>query len=241
MSDKKPLLSFSGGLDSTALLLMEADKKKPIDTFYVSTNNNSYAKRMIEQARRKRILEKVAKRFDIVINDSVLQLDTSATFSKYDTFYVGNEWSTTGCITREAKFTQPMLWLQGAMTLVQPSEHSEVMMGYVGGDQMIYYLERFANVWDSLFPILNNGDHVKLTFPLHFVYKVDLLPWYNEHLDIFKLTWTCERPELGGNVHVRCRNCVPCKRYEKEIVNSDWYQHRFRQKKIEDPNIQPKV
>ncbi len=72
MADKVPLLCWSGGYDSTALLLKYLSDGIVPDTFYVATSLIGDLKSDIEIKRRNLILKKITAYFNVNIKDTIV-------------------------------------------------------------------------------------------------------------------------------------------------------------------------
>jgi hypothetical protein len=118
---KIPLIMFSGGLDSSYLLETML-RKGNVDTLYVSGAQGSGKIEKELEARRTiiRILEKETGN-QVLIDHHISLPDLCG----------GLNWIV------ESAFLQPLIWLTGAIHRTEEDRHSELMVAYVSGDQIL--------------------------------------------------------------------------------------------------------
>ena len=201
---KIPLILFSGGLDSTALLL-DSLQDSDVDTLYVSSAQGE-AKVAKELEARNAIFEVLRndpsnKKYKVQ-KDYQFTLTQSATIREPMYSTVDREAHQDEQVGR--RFRQVQLWLFAALQIVDPTRHSEVRMAYVVGDQTNFHLTELRQAWDNL-KWLNGGD-VPLKFPMIYRRKEELLDAIGPELET--LIWTCEIPTSQGKACGLCAACV---------------------------------
>lgn len=207
-----PLISFSGGLDSTALLYLRLSEGNDVDTFYVIAGQHS-DKVKRELYARENILKWLRRKFkDRTIQDKIVNIEATVKFEISDRGHKTGNWP-------DSTFTQPLSWLYGAQFALNGDFHRSLEMAYVAEDQMTYYGERLKNVWEMLSPICKQK-YVPLEIPFWHTTKAELLKIVPSSL--LKLTWTCENPKTINNsglvTAIRpCKACTPCIRQSTEL------------------------
>jgi 7-cyano-7-deazaguanine synthase in queuosine biosynthesis len=193
---KHPLVLWSGGFDSTCLVI-EKLQEGDIDVMYVRLENNE---RM--QRREKKAIGKLK----ILIKDANLK------GSVINEFSFGYEYID---ITK-GMFALPGLWLQAAVYLVNPQVHSEINIGYVKGDDAWHYKSQIQKVYKSLLALVcDSQDVVPLKFPYEWYTKADILAgmesfMYNKQM--MNLIYYCENGAKSP-----CGSCGSCKRHSSEL------------------------
>lgn len=175
MSDKIPLILFSGGLDST-YLLVEQLKNGPADVLYTAGPQGN-AKVEAETRARKNIIELI---------ENKPELHKVRMFINGPVFY-NNEMV-------DPFLMQPMTWIYSALMVVNHELHSEVQIGYILGDQALAFRHEIEQAWNGLSAI-SKLHHVPIRFPLVKRLKTDI---YKElDSDIRDELWHCEIPIMA--------------------------------------------
>ena len=203
----KKLLVWSGGLDSTSILLDHAEKRIPIDTIYISLENNEVkSKREIEA--RSKIKEILKTEFFYNFEDHEIKINAL----RFD----GN--------SSLSILSQAPIWILSLLGFGKTREYDEILFGYVRGDDFWHYKHNFIKAFKYLW--LCDSKIPELKYPLEWNFKDTLLPVYKtNHVfeKIFDLITTCESNGDEDN----CGNCDPCKKLFKlreqfkEVINHD--------------------
>jgi len=209
----KTLICYSGGFDSTALLLNELQNGYHVDTCYFELPNNTGAQ-SIELKNRKKILKYVSKitkdpeMSGTLGNDVVYNL-----YTKFDNrVYL--------------HLQQAYLWIQFLILKVDLSKYDRVVFGYVKYDDFWHFKNEFIELYNSSVKLTVHKNTSKLVYPFEWCTKKDVLKWYdtenfyNKNVSkyikkIEKLTFYCETPVDGK----ACKKCDSCKRHKSEIGN----------------------
>ena len=204
-NDKHPLILFSGGLDSTYLLQQELEKGH-VYTLYVTGALNSLKMRAEKEAREK-IKQKLLKGSKhYILGD--YEIDVGKLFAGIP----------------DLSFSQPAMWLTGALQVTDPHYHSELMIGYVHGDGINQHLQDIAKAWKSM-QSFTKAHPIPINFPLRYTTKQDILDKLQR--DVVFDTWMCEGPiEVAGDDMSQattdddslnpksklydCGHCLPC-------------------------------
>lgn len=205
MSQKRPLILLSGGVDSTYLAQKAVETGYGFDRLYIRGGQGTDKIRA----------EKMA------ITDIVSKLDGMLAERRQDLQY--------SCVMREAiveheyhnhalfpsaGFTQAYAWFFGAMSAANPSHHSSVQIGYISGDQITPALWRLKQAWELLWPVFKLGELVPLEFPLAEAYRTKAHVLEALDRDLYKLCWVCELPVEKTldekTVYLECGNCPAC-------------------------------
>lgn len=220
---KIPLILFSGGLDSSYLLetmLREGN----VETLYVA---GAQAPDKIEkeiEARRNiiRILEKETG--NQVLRDHRINLPN----------VLGGEQSVV-----EHTFLQPLIWLTGAIHVTDGYRHSELLVAYVSGDQILSQLHEISQAWTSM-QAFTKRTVIPIKFPFKFVTKQNILN--NISKRVVQNIWICESPTKKRHNLVACKSCLPCLTIDSQLhtwekINGYSYSsHVLRHFYVQPPN-----
>lgn len=182
---RRVLLLWSGGLDSTALMLRYLQAGWAVDALPV-VFKNSYAKNEREQTARDGMFKEYFSKYDVTVLSS-----PEVSFPE-----IGN-----------IPFTQLTVWVNAAIMSLRIGHHDEVAISYVMNDDAISFLADIQALWKAHKPFFAYaGVLPPLKFPLSKARKQDL---YSEMPPtIFQhVTW-CESA-FGADF---CGLCGPCRR-----------------------------
>ena len=210
MKNKK-LIVWSGGFDSTALIIKAIQECEMFDVMYIKMENNEIKSR-IELYTRTKIKEMLSPFIDNT-ND-IMPVSLS--------------------IFNTPMLSQPVVWSFGLslylahfLTNQRIFDYSQVEMGYIKGDCFWHISEQFKNTYYSLLSMsqLDKENIPKLVYPFEWDTKQDL---YNriyslnsKYIKIMNLTWTCENPKLYREYYEECGVCETCRnRIEFKNKNS---------------------
>jgi 7-cyano-7-deazaguanine synthase in queuosine biosynthesis len=204
VTNKRPLLLFSGGLDSTTMLyaaLQESD----VDVLFCDCGQHAQ-KIQAERLARRNIIRWMNE-------ERVVE-------SGKERFHVVHEFNYSGVNFASApsmRSTQSVPWLVAALYHCDPCCHSEVRIGYVMGDDALIYRHEIQEAWRNLC-LFSKTDAVPLEFPLLHYRKEQLLKWLPA--DLLDLIWVCETPKWRGMEIVACGHCKPCERHNREMKSA---------------------
>jgi 7-cyano-7-deazaguanine synthase in queuosine biosynthesis len=184
---KNVLLGWSGGLDSTRLILHYRSLGWNIDAIYCILKNNP-EKTERELAARKAIMEQyfhdwVKPAFNLRHGHTSIDL---------------------GAVWRAPSFSQVVPWLLTLFMNVA-EDHDEVALGYICGDDAISYLDEIKAVWNS-FNGISKFQLPPLVFPLMKKTKPEI--YWEIPEGIRGLTTWCE----SANKEDNCGECIPCRK-----------------------------
>lgn len=181
---KRPLILFSGGLDSSYLLGQEL-LRTDVDIMYV-IGPQSKIKAQAELRAASAIIDWYFRnRPHVVINRYV--------HTQHDRLVP------TGAVHGEI-----FAWFCAAMLVADADIHDSVELAYVADDINVPCLDNLITAWDNLVIALKPGK-IPLKFPLRGITKQTLIRECDP--EIFNLTWVCEEPL---NTSVQCGECTPC-------------------------------
>lgn len=191
MSEKIPLVLFSGGLDST-VMLWKYLQTTPVDVLYADGGQHPL-KIEKELECRKRTIEFLNRVMPYKVQTD-LRTDNNVSFASGP----GN------------KYSQPMAWMVAALSVLDPTRHKSLSVGYVGDDGgFLRYIPNLYSAWENMQILSKVGEPVPLVFPVVDNRKVDLLgAMPTELLDSI---WVCEMPNSEDGVVRACKKCTPCK------------------------------
>lgn len=204
MSNKRPLVLFSGGLDSTFNMLRHTIEGESVEYVYIDggQGKNKIESEMATIGRILTALHEHARRKE----KSVSLREVGSSLSKVNF-----------CNTPSAGWRQPIPWLVSALEVVDPAKHSAVEVSYVQGDEIISRIPELKAAWAAMWSVAKVGELVPLEFPLKDTSKQAILCQMPKEL--YDLTWVCELPimqtfawpksciEYGRSHNARCRAC----------------------------------
>lgn len=200
MSDKKrPLVLWSGGLDSTALVI-DLLHKGDIDVMYVDLWNNYY----LQKHEKKAVTKLKAIIADSGVKGRIVEEHTFGYHSFYPTKNV---------------YAQPALWLSAAVYLADPKHHSGVYIAYVSHDDAWHFKREITDAYDALNNLVCDGVKVPLEFPYEWMSKKQLLDNMKDfvyYTEVTNLIRYCESEQKEP-----CGECNSCKRHILETVYAD--------------------
>jgi hypothetical protein len=172
--NKKVLLFFTGGLDSTYLLWKNLEMGNSVWPVYVEIENNTN-KTQIEQQQTKYIWSLLKDKYP----DQLKEID----------FLNKIKISGGGTVS----LPQAPLWILFALYAQDVEMHDEVQIGYVQDDAVTAsYLKDMEKMYYSFLPLTNGL--VDLVFPLRKKAKYHMIKELPE--DIFNAIIICEDPEI---------------------------------------------
>jgi len=223
--NKKVVVLFSGGLDSTYLVWDNLKKGNVVIPVYFTITNNG-DKPQLERNR----IKLLYKKFHETYGDLIKEPEN----------VMGVEITNLGS---GLHFHQVPVWILG-LQFCQISYLNEIQIGYIMNDDVISYINDIKKIYNSYKGILDK--QIPLKFPLLKI-KKELI--FKELPKKYRdLTVTCENPKIIGNENATilnyepCGNCPACvkkihvcnefdnipENYRKsEILNSIGYLNKF--------------
>lgn len=199
---KRPLVLFSGGLDSTFVLWRHFKNNRPSDYVYIEGGQGT-RKVNCEMETRERIIR--------WMEDN--RAEGERTPSNYNRFNVqpSKVSLATGVNT---SWTQPIAWIIGALSVADSDRHSCVEVGYVMGDEATQLIDQMQTAWTALWRISKTGEPISLEFPLRITSKTTILS--EMPAELYALTWVCETP--AGTTIDGFKQCGTCRACETRLV-----------------------
>jgi len=194
---KRILIPWSGGLDSTALVISAYSHNIPFDTCFFKINNN--VQLQIEELKaRKKILKYLKKQHS-------MQPHISDVISNINAINVPSD----------AQLLLPALLIATLLMTVNLKLYSEIQFGYIKGDDFWHVKEHFEKMFYSGFKMTRSAEIPKITYPFEWHKKDQIKRDYysGEYETIFNKIWFCEKPEN----RTPCEKCTSCIRHYNEI------------------------
>jgi hypothetical protein len=219
----RPLIVWSGGFDSTALVLDAFNKGETIDTCYVELTNNPQKTKMELKAR-----------------DAISEI-----LLKKRPYFIHRDYRSVVPYSRfTSGYPQPFFWIVHSV-IVADSAHTEVRFGYINSDTIWHFRSEFINAFNSLYTLAKTHHDVlppKVSFPLEFESKERIFDNYYQYLNCSDLSkeemltildsiWFCEnpRPNKEGNF-TQCLAdpspggyCNPCEKFKPLLSEIEKY------------------
>jgi 7-cyano-7-deazaguanine synthase in queuosine biosynthesis len=213
MSDEKKcvLIPWTGGLDSTALMVMAMKAEHRV--YYVHMDGGQPE---TQQRAEKGACREITNRFFDLFPGRI-QPKLVRTRLKIDPRETG------------MPMTQLPAWFMHLIALLAPRHldrpYDEIQMGYVLGDDAAYACTHMAIAFEHLAKAIYGLDYnpPKLTFPIMGYRKGALLQLMEEH-KLENLLSYCELPQLYDEGWRPCTVCVSCRRHERVKEDAKIYQ-----------------
>lgn len=202
---KIPLVLFSGGLDSTAMLWKYL-QTTPVDVLYADGGQHPLKIQKELECR-----EKTIEYLNRVCPNKVqrdVRTDNVVIFAGGST----------------VKYSQPISWMVAALSVLDTNRHSTLAVGYVDDDGgFLRLLPNIVSAWENMQILSKTGDLVPLVFPIIDNSKLALLA--SIPVELLDSIWVCEFPTKHDTKGiVPCMKCKPCKlgrsvlrQYEEEF------------------------
>lgn len=197
MCKKLPLVLWSGGFDSTCLVI-DLLHLNDIDILYVTLGNND-----VQQRREKIAINKLK----CLITDANLEYNIRNEY----TFGYG-----TLPVTKTI-FAQPSLWIHAATFIAAPDIHSKVVIGYVKNDDIWHYKHELNETYNLMNVLTcHDTEPVPLEFPYEWVTKNGIRNDLKANFIYYKQIMNCVSYCESGDKDY-CGECSSCKRHAEEI------------------------
>lgn len=200
---KRIIIPWSGGLDSTALLIHAINDNNVNNIHTISFGlENNYEQIKAEKKSRKRIRKQLKKHYKKHYN-SYFAKWTEKVYYNIPYINIRN---------KRNVIIQPLLWSSILPCLIDPdiiSSDIEIWMGYIQNDIFWHVKKEFEIIFQNACKLMNIN--VILKYPLEWYHKEDIIKYYYlDYPDIFKLISSCER----GKDWNFC-NCEKCEKMKK--------------------------
>lgn len=196
--NKRPLVLWSGGLDSTALVIDEL-LKGDIDIAFIKLNNNDFQQYYEYKAMRKLRL----------IIDDIPELKGKIINEKQFGYEQIN--------CDKNVFAQPTLWSFAVNFLSNPDIHSSIKIAYVKYDDVWHFKHELMEFYKSTHNLLCNEEElIPIEFPYEWNTKSEIVELLENKIiyskQILNLIYYCE-----SNISKKCGECNSCIRHKKEL------------------------
>lgn len=199
LTNRRPLILWSGGFDSTCLVL-DRLHDGDVDLLYVNLANNDKMQRREKKA--------IAK-LKCIIKDANLPGNI------IDEYTFGYQEIT---VTKQV-YAQPALWLQAASMMADGARHNEVLIGYVRHDDAWHYKTEIVNAYNALSQLTCPDNIVPVKFPYEWETKTRLLERFKDFVyikQILNLMYYCE-----SGTKEPCGECSSCTHHDDELKGED--------------------
>ena len=200
----KYYILFSGGYDSTAILLKYctwSSESNPVNIITCSHNNLDENKMIMEKRSIDKILKHLRKKY--FINEIKLEFKSDSNIVSW------------------YGFGQLTWWLGFAIQYIK--NDSTFCIGLIRNGTAWASKERLENIFNETCSLMAKKD-CNLLFPLYWMEKVDVLN-YIEKTDskILDMVWTCEAPVKENRIIKPCGKCDKCveisvARYKQKLL-----------------------
>lgn len=207
------LLPWSGGMDSTTLLIQHLIEQKydHVYTCYIELVGN--------------VEKTVCERNAITGLTNLIQGSVWGPESTVRWTHTEYEFDYPPCHSEEGMF-QPIVWLTYAAfyagSIAEEHDEVDVNIGYVRGDYSLKEKDKVMAAWNGISGLSRmEAEPYPLTFPLKGMTKRAIhrrLQKYSDQYDrpFLDTPWVCENPSMIAdksiNGYERCGECGPCSR-----------------------------
>lgn len=231
---KPPLIVFSGGLDSTQMLVHALNEGNVYTCYF--EGGQSENKIMAELAARKKIMEEVQKRTQHrIISDTIVKMPRHFDPTTIvETFASGIQKSKLHYIESRS-WTQPFQWLFSLTRIADGKYHDHVQMGYVATDGITMHLHDIVTAWNAI-QNFSSKMPVALKFPM--------IHWTKRHIlrdipqALLDMVWVCELPldEWTDKevVYKPCTECASCLDHQMHLWSSNFHQRGAVAKEVQN-------
>jgi len=195
MSGNIPLIIWSGGYDSTALVLDCYERAERFDLLSIDIINN----------KNKVICETKAQ------NKILSTLKPNKLLRNHYRWECGNI-SNSG----DWRLSQPVIWLTAVMMFLR-KEHYQIKFGYYKGADPLNGTDILYTTFNEMFKLCRfDFKRPEISIPFLLSDKETIFrDWYfNDDYalgkKIYPHIWTCEGPLKKGRGYIECKKCVPC-------------------------------
>ena len=192
MATKLPLIVWSGGVDSTANVIMAFSNEIPFETVYVKLPNNDKEQKQ-ELLARKRIIKKLT--------------------ALYGNYHIKDtEVNFVGVLPAKDRFAQPYIWATSVAWNVDFDKYTKLVFGYIKGDDFWHVKNEFETVLRASHKLLlQPGNVPPIEYPLEWLTKPYIMrDFYRNLPEVLKLTYTC-----SGGKPKPCGKCEKCEQFNK--------------------------
>jgi 7-cyano-7-deazaguanine synthase in queuosine biosynthesis len=212
MSEKRKLVLYSGGMDSTHILRQLVSNKEPFDVLYVHTAVHPLKKKKELEVREK-FLASIRQKEDYPwsVREYECELDWWNCCKKGDRLI--------------PHWNQPQTWAVAAARAFNPERHSALVVGYLMEETG--KLPIIKQLWSAMSQ-LSWGEEFPLEVPLAYLSKEQILR--DSPDNVFETTWVCECPIERETIH-RCGNCAPCRRMDAAFLTKGVTNHNIKRLK----------
>jgi len=216
------LVLFSGGYDSTLLVIDYLKQGWDVELFYVNIHNNKN-KVKLEQFSVRNIVEELQKMFPfrkITLRENFFLVDVQSPNDNIQTS------------------VQPLIWLMTTPFMTKRYHgnytHVEISIGYIMGDQSISWLKEHDDLFNALKPFLYN-QNVELVRPLMKTQKQEIVNDIVALPNINKFVNTCEQPFTitidDEDYMIPCTCCETCSKILQYLPAQN-YQTQIKEKAV---------
>ena len=188
--EKRHYLLWSGGYDSTAILIKlceKSSKDNPVYAIDCNFNGLSQDQYKAQQIAKKKILKKLIKK-GYHINTLSISVDVSG--------YNDNKF-----------LVQPLWWNLASINFIK--DDSVFHFGYIGSDEYYWKVKKeFETSFYNMSKIMGKKNiKIKYDYGLHS--KDEILRLIRE-AELYDDCWTCESPIKKGRKYLPCGDCGKC-------------------------------
>ena len=206
-SEHEDLLLWSGGVDSTAILLNMLDEGINPDLLAINEINCiEKTKNESEKKARKNIKYFIENRYNVELN--LKEINNTIEFKgDYN------------------NFTQIIIWLFASLFNLK-NTYKTVNLGILENEFRSNGKILYDNIFDNAFKLISSSDQIdiipKLTFPLEWYTKIDVIEnFYNVNeftRKLFHYTSSCQNPNPDLTPCLKCHSCKLRKGLSKLLI-----------------------
>lgn len=201
--DKRPLILWSGGLDSTLCVWNKLKEGISVDVVYIELENNE-TKVNRERAARSE-LKKIFHDYFCCAHYGYAQIVEDITIKIPAILH-----------NTESQFIQPHMWANWLLYCYNSDIHSHIETGYIKEDDFWHIRHNFDKYIEYGNKAFFVDRKLELRYPLEWISKKDVVDKYLNTIqlgkDLFQHTTWCESILEEDGKFSRSCSCVPCQK-----------------------------
>ena len=188
--DRKKLVVWSGGLDSTTILdglAKSSTKENPVLTLSFEGNFLD-SRKVVEERRVRKNYLRYAKKKGYFIENNLIKVNADITPE-----YLG--------------WAQQVFWMSFMLPYIP--DDCDVYLGFIQGDGVWLAVSNFYTIFNE-FRYVGGRENIALHFPFSYKKKWEVLKEFRAAKIPHNCSWTCELPIVKSSKVQACGRCNPC-------------------------------
>lgn len=207
MTDKLPLILWSGGLDSTYLVWDHVSNGRSVDVMYINLHNNveSCKREIAARDQIKKLLEQFKE--GRIRNDIIVDMPSMD-------------------VADEVQMSQALVWMFAYHLNFDTLKHSHAELAYVRGDDFWHISNSIAEAHKHLLRCFRGEEQFRIKYPMEWMDKTTIYKDFNQNefsRQLLQYVVWCEREESSNDCD--CASCTKMNyvqyMYDKESTEKE--------------------